>query len=343
MKMRFYILGAVVVVAFSAIFFAGVTKAQDESEFALQVTPSPLVTTIKPGQSTTLELNIRNQGAHTEYLKIQPRDFTFDSKTQKISIDDTKTPPMGRWISFSDPTFAVAAGQTMTEKVSVSLPKEAGFSYSFALVISREGKPSNDKEGQHLKGSLALFTLINVDRPGATRKLELGKISTSKNIYEYLPAEIDIELKNTGNSIFQPFGNVFIQRGQDDKNPTGTLPLNTNNAYILPGTTRVMKVEWTEGFQVEKVVAQDDGSTKKDVKWDWNNLSHLRIGRYTAKVVAVYNDGQRDIPLEGSVSFWVLPWKLLLGVLVVILLIAVGLWSIASRLVHNTKKMRRRR
>jgi hypothetical protein len=344
MKTKLYVLGAFLATAAIALTFGPTVHAQEGSDFAIQVSPSPLVTTLKPGQSKTLELNVRNQGTHSENLKIQPRGFIFDSKTQKISIDDTKAPPAAQWLKFSNPTFSLAAGQTTTERVTISLPKEAGFSYSFALVIARAVDQSTPQTGrQQLKGSLALFTLVNVDRPGATRKLELGDIKASKNIYEYLPAQIDIELKNTGNSIFQPLGNVFIQRGLDDKKPIDTLSLNQNNAYILPGTTRIVRAEWTDGFQVEKTTTNDDGNTKKEVVWDWSNLSHLRIGKYTAKVVALYNDGQRDIPLEGTVSFWVMPWKIMLGALVVILLIGTGLWSFVSKAVRLGKRVKRRR
>ncbi len=341
--MRRYLPVALLSVVLAVVATAHGAKAQNASDFAIQVTPSPLVTTLKPGQSTTLELNVRNQGTHTEDLRIQPRSFEFDSKTQKINIDDTKLAPVAPWLKFSSPTFTVAAGQTITEKITISLPKEAGFSYSFALVINRVTEPANQGGTNQLKGSLALFTLINVDRPGATRKLELGKITTTQNIYEYLPAEVDIELKNTGNSIFQPLGNVFIQRGENDKSPIGTLPLNQSSAYILPGTTRIIKAQWTDGFQVEKTTTAADGTTKKDVEWNWSNLSHLRIGRYTAKVVAIYNDGHRDIPLEGTVSFWVIPWKILLIALAILLVIGAGVWSIVSRFIKLTKRVKRRK
>lgn len=344
MKINRLALGATLVVAtLTATLISHSAHAQDAGEFSLQVTPSPLVATIKPGQSTTVEVKIRNQSTTTEHLKIQPRSFTFDSKTQDVKFDDTSVPPVAPWLKFSAPTFTIAGGQTVSEQITITLPKEAGFSYSFALVISRASEPNAPADsGRQLKGSLALFTLINVDRPGATRKLELGSITTSKSIYEYLPAEVDIQLKNTGNSIFQPLGNVFIQRGKSDKTPISTLALNQNNGYILPGTTRIIKAEWADGFQVEKTTTAADGTTKKQVEWDWSNLSHLRIGRYTAKVVAIYNDGHRDIPLEGTVSFWVIPWKILLGALVVLLVAGAGVWSIVSKFVRLSKRVKRR-
>jgi hypothetical protein len=286
------------------------------------------VATVKPGQTTELELKIRNGGSQTESLKIEPRRFSFDSKTGKVKLDDAKPPEAARWVSFGESRFSIRPNQWYVQKVRLSPPEDAGFNYSFALVISRAtpGTPSAQTGGV-LKGSLGVFTLINVDRPGAIRKLELVKLTSSKGLYEVLPAELSVRLKNTGNTIVQPAGDIFIQRKSDDSKPISTLPVNGNGSYILPGTTRTLNINWESGFQVYKTVLAEDGSKKRQLTWNWTNLSKLRIGRYTAKLVAVYNDGQRDIPIEGQINFWVVPWKMLLVVLVVLMLIVAGLWT----------------
>ncbi|MFO0882163.1 MAG: hypothetical protein U0491_01820 [Candidatus Saccharimonadales bacterium] len=46
-----------------------------QGNFSLQVTPSPLVVSIKPGDTSTTELKIRNNGDKAEYLKIEPEKF----------------------------------------------------------------------------------------------------------------------------------------------------------------------------------------------------------------------------------------------------------------------------
>jgi hypothetical protein len=61
------------------------------------------------------------------------------------------------------------------------------------------------------------------------------------------------------------------------------------------------------------------GSNEYTLKWDLQKGNKLRMGRYTAHLLMVYDNGQRDIPLEATVSFWVLPWKLLLMVLGIII------------------------
>lgn len=311
---------------------------QGDGEFSLQVTPSPLVTTIKPGVPTEVELRIRNSGSSNEELKIEPRAFKFDSTTGEVQLQDTTPPDIADWISFSNPVFTVRPGEWFSQKVKFSLPKETGFSYSFALVVTRKNNPQPTGEGRLLRGSVAVFTLVNVDRPGATRILEVPKFTATKRVFEYLPATFTVEFKNSGNSIVQPYGNIFVQRGSNDTQPLATLPVNETRGYILPDTTRSLESNWTSGFPAYEVTKDANGAEVRSLKWNFANASNFRFGRYTAKLVAAYNDGQRDIPLVAEVTFWVIPWKILLGILVVLLLIGAGVWTMVRKFVRTVKR-----
>jgi len=295
--------------------------AAPPGNFSLQVSPSPLVETLKPGTTKTLKLMIRNTGTATEHLKIEPRSFTIDSQTGKVTLDDTKLSALAPWISFSAPTFTDQPGQWYTQYITITLPKDTGFSYSLALVISRVDNPKTGDSGQQINGSVAVFTLINIDRPGAVRKLEVEKFTSDSGLYEYLPATFHVTFKNTGNTIVQPYGNIFVQRGANDKTPIATLPVNDSGGYILPGSDRVISSDWQDGFPVMQTTVQTDGSQKKSLAWDWSKLSHFRIGPYTAKLVAAYNDGQRDVPLQQELTFWVVPWRAISLLIVAIVII----------------------
>jgi hypothetical protein len=302
-----------------------VHAASPSGDFNLQVTPSPLVTTVKPGTKTQLELKIRNGGTDTENLKIEPRAFTIGNDSTNIKLLDTTPPDIGTWISFSQPKFTVQPGQWFSEEITLTVPKSAGFSYSFALVISRQSQPAPTSGGRVINGSLAVFTLVNVDRPGATSNLQVASFSSSKRLYEYLPATFHVQFHNVGNTIAQPYGNIFVQRSANSKNPLATLTVNATKGYILPGTTRVITASWSDGFPAYHTVVNPDGSTSQKLVWDWGQLSHLRIGRYTAHLVAVYSQAGHDVPIEGTVSFWVVPWRAILCFLIVV----VGLWLLA--------------
>jgi len=310
------------IVAVPLAAFAAVTPATPviPNDFNLQITPSPLVITVTPGVKSQTELKIRNGGSGTEQLKIEPRSFTLENDSTKVNLQDTTPPDIGNWISFSQARFTALPGEWTTEDITFNVPKTAGFSYSFALVISRQSDPKPTSAGRLIKGSVAVFTLVNVDRPGATSQLQVSSFSASKHVYDYLPATFSVKFKNTGNTIAQPYGNIFVGRSANEKNPLGTLTVNQTKGYILPGTERTITATWDDGFPVYKA-NNTNGAASQKLIWNWANLSRMRIGRYTAHLVAVYNQAGRDVPIEGTVTFWVIPWKILLVLLIILLLV----------------------
>lgn len=334
------VFGLVVVTGFMLIFSAPLYAAAQDGNFSLQVTPSPLVVSMKPGTSSTSELKIRNNGDKAEQLKIEPKSFTIASESGEITLGNSAPSDVGKWVTFSAPTFAIAPGEWFTQRVTINLPENTGFSYSFALVISRQSDPPKPKEGETtIKGSVAVFTLISVDRPGAKRQLEVTNFSATKTAYEYLPVSFKTTFKSTGNTIVRPAGNIFIQRGKNDKTPLAVLPVNEGGGYILPGSTRVLTSEWSDGFPANvQSRAADNATPTNSLVWDWSKVNSLRIGRYTAKLVAVYNDGTRDVPLEAQTTFWVIPWKLIGGMVAIILLVLVGVGTLVKKSMRALKK-----
>ena len=303
-------------------------------DFSIEVSPSPLAATVKPGQATTIELRIRNASTNQEQLAIESRDFTMANNGRDITIDTKESSVLKDWVTYSEPTFTVAPGSWFTQKITLTLPDEAGFSYPFAIVISRANEANDGSSGRFIRGSVAVFTLINVDKPGASRKLELDSFTTSQPIYEYLPATLRLKLKNTGNTIVQPYGNFYIQGLKGAESSQATLSVNDTHAYILPGTTKELDATWSDGYPVYV-----EGTSGQHVDWDIAAIGHFRMGRYTAKVVAAYNDGTRDVPIVGEVTFWVIPWKILLVAFILLCLIGLGAWSITRRIIQRIKTL----
>lgn len=300
-----------------------IARAQADEGFSLQVSPSPLVATVEPGTTTALELQIRNTNSTSQALKMGLRPFTIDDATGQVKLGDTVSSEIQSLVTFEKPTFTLDAGQIFTQKITIDADKNKGFSYNFAVTISQQNPPKGTKGQSAIAGSVAVFTLINVNKTGAVRKFELNSLAVSKHSYEFLPAEISVKLKNTGNITVQPTGTVFIQRHSDDTKPIATLALNSNAGYILPGVSRTFTIAWDDGFPQYETTQNGDKTSKKLV-WQGNGLSKVRFGRYIAKVVAIYDDGQRDVPVMAEVSFWVIPWRFLLVALVLLIVLLIG-------------------
>ena len=321
--------------------FSAVASAADTSTegFSIQVSPSPLTTSLTPGVTTTLDLQIRNTNNQTQALKMGLRSFKIGSTTGEVQLSNNPPADVESFVSFSNPTFSVESGQIFTQHVIFKTPASAGFTYSFAITVSQLNPPKASNGKTAITGSVAVFTLLSVNRPGAVRSLELSKLSVNKHVYEYLPASISLTFKNNGNTLIQPTGTIFVQRHSSDAKPLAAITINQGNGYILPGTSRTLTATWNDGFPHYETVTVPGKTSQQKLTWQGSNIGKLRFGRYVAKVVAVYDNGGRDVPITTEVSFWVIPWRILLGAFVVLLLIVVGVFTTIR---NSTKKLRRK-
>lgn len=319
---------------------SALSSTEPESGLILEVSPSPIVLTLKPGESKTVDIKLFNGGTTTENLKIGLQNFKVDNQNSQVTLVSGEPAELRNWIQFKQPLFTVKPGERITQQVTVSAPSDAGFSYNFAMIISRQTPPVAQGGQAAIVGSVAIFTLLNIDRPDAVRKLSIESIKTDQKFYEYLPAKLTLKLKNTGNSLLLPGGNAFIQRQSDSDKPISVLPINKAGLYLLPGVTRDYEFTWRDGLPAYKETQTAVNAVpKRSLEWNWRN-SEFRIGKYVARVVAVYNDGKRDVPVMGEVSFWVIPWKLILGVIVALAVLGIGLAAIFKSGYRTVKRKR---
>lgn len=311
-------------------------KAEGSGGFSVQVSPSPLIAKLTPGKQTVLDLRINNTGPQKEKFIMELRDFTVAEDTGEVTIGTQAPELVESFVSFEKPDFTLEPGEWLTQKVIINTPESAGFSYNFAIIVKRDGTVIPENGGAALQGSVAVFTLLNVERPDAVSKLEIEKVVSSRRVYEYVPSELTITIKNTGNTIVSPKGNIFYSRKESDAEPIDALIINETGGNILPGSSRTFTVKWTNGFPVWN---EDNG--QKKLVWDYSKLSSFRIGKYTGKVIVIYDDGARDVPLEASVSFWVIPWKILGIGLIIIALLCIGIFTLIKKALKLVPKKAR--
>lgn len=313
------------------------------SGLSLLTSPLPLLMKTTPGVPVTTDIKLRNTGTGAETLKVSLMKFEAYEDTGKPALMDPE-PSDGfiKWVSFSEDTFTVAPGEWKTIQATVAPPKEAAFGYYYAFVFARANENLSAEERRTaLNGGTAVLGLLDVDVPGAKREVTIDKFTTKK-MYEFLPATFSITLKNGGNVHGAPRGNIFIDKG--DEKDIALLEVNKEKGNILPSSKRTFEATWDEGFPkyVPKIVdgkevKNSKGETEMELVWNWSDLSKIRFGHYTAKVLMIYDDGNRDIPLEGEVSFWVIPWRIIAVVLVVGVVILLGLRSVFGGLFRKNK------
>ena len=342
---RFWLrISSVWLVALVAVFttlWPAAAQAAGSGDFTIQVSPSPLVITLKPGVAQTATLTIRNLSNHSETLIPKLNAFTVGENTTDVKLLDSAPAELTDWISFGQPSVKIAAGSSQQLDVRYNTPKNVGFSYSVAITLNR-ADDSTQQSGAHYKASVAVFNLINIDRPDAKRELTITSFSADKSTYEFLPATFKLTVKNTGNVIVQPSGNIFVQRGFNSNKPLAAIALNPGGGYILPGSSRTLESSWSKGFPNYVTEKDDNGKTSKHLNWDWKHIGDLRFGKYTAKVVLVYNDGRRDVPLTSSDSFWVIPWRVIFFVILILVILVTGVVGWGKIIARGTGKIRKK-
>jgi hypothetical protein len=183
---------------------------------------------------------------------------------------------------------------------------------------------------------VASFVLLNAQAPGETKQLRVTSFSADHQVYEFLPVNFSVRVHNSGNIFAGASGNIFITRGSKQ---VAVLNVNQNHGLVIPGSNRLFSVSWDSGFPIYKTVYGSNGQPLRDkagniqtkLSWNFSQVSKLRFGHYTAKLALIYNDGTRDVPITGSLSFWVVPWRVIAFTIFVIVGPAILVYLIMKR------------
>lgn len=307
----------------------------------LITSPLPINLETTPGHTVSTDLRVKQNGGDTERLKVTLMKFgAYGDEGKPQLLDRQPGDDYFDWVKFDKTSFDAPSNVWETVHMTINVPKTAAFGYYYAVVFSRAGDDkatAGSQPVEAINGGSAVLVLLDADVPGAKRSLELDSFQSDHRFYEFLPATFSTKFTNNGNIHVVPHGNIFITKGNKQ---VASIDLNDQQGNILPSSNRIYPNDWVDGFpHYENTVV--DGKVKTDAKGKtvqhlvWGNggdgakdfKPHLRFGRYTAHLFAVYDDGTRDVPLEASVTFWVVPWRFLLVILVIVVLVSLGVWA----------------
>ncbi len=317
-----------------------------DSGINLQISPLPITLDAEPGKTVSSDLRVRNAGTNTEKLKVTLRTFKSVGDEGNVELKDRgPTDTHFDWVKFDRPSFEASPNEWQTIKMTITVPKSAAFGYYYAVQFERATPVKTQPGKSAVEGAIAIFVLLDVKNPGAKRAAEIVSFTASNTFYEFLPANFNVVVKNTGNVHVSPRGTIFIQRGASDKEPTTAIPFNSSGGYVLPQSNRTFTASWNDGFPVYSPKTKDgqevknsQGQTERELTWDFSQVPKLRFGSYTASLVMIYDDGRRDVPLGASVDFWVIPWRLVGGGLMIALFVIIGLRSTGRSLWRRFRK-----
>jgi len=288
----------------------------------LRIPPGPIPLEIYPGESRTFPLNVRNITPTPLSVKMEVNDFSSDGESGDpvIILNDDADPnnPFSIRPYVEGPElFDLAVDEEKTLQYTISLPTDANPGARFGLIRFIANAGEGLDEGVTLTASLGTIVIVNT--PGNAVELisfkdmkavdEGGKTGT---LFESAPRQVKITLANEGNTYVQPYGNIQV------KNWSGDV---------------IQSVEFNAGQTRPGMLPQ----SQRDFKVNLESVSSY--GKYTVEANISYGDGANIIP--ATITFWVIPWKLLLIALVIIVIVVIavnrGLKIYKRNVIKSTK------
>ena len=283
-------------ILFSWIFI-NTTAAQESTGQGLEISPPVLILTANPGETVRTRVLVRNVTSTDLIVTGETNDFVAagEDGTPKVLLDESETSPYSikDWITIPGRVTLVPR-EIKTMEINIRVPQDASPGGHYGVVRFTGTPPNLEGQGVALTASLGSLILLSVSGD-ITHNLTVEEFAAQKDgknasIFESLPFQLAARIKNDGNVHERPGGAVTITNMFGKT--VATFPYNPGARHILPASTR-----------------------KFEQALDKSIVGNARFfGKYTAKLTVIYGEGNQKTTTS-TVTFWVIPWKLILAVI----------------------------
>ncbi len=303
-----------------------ITRAATDPGQALEIAPPMLSLSGNPGETIETKINIRDVSVSPLVVSSAVNDFGADGENgiPKISLN-TSDPNPYSLITWVKPIgkLTLQPKQIDALPVSIAIPANAAPGGYYGVIRFTAAAPQSNTTSVTLSASLGTLVFVRVNGT-AKESASLEEFSTTQNgnkmfLFEATPVDFTIRVKNDGNVYEQPVGQIAVT--DMFGNPVGNVNVNLDRRVVLPGSIRKL-----------------DASLDKGVLGN-----RMLFGRYTAKLTMTYGANGQKVTTE--LSFFVIPWKLiLLGLAVLVggfFLVRFALRRYTERILARSPRRRR--
>jgi hypothetical protein len=267
---------------------------------ALEIAPPLVYLTVNPGQTVNTQIYIRDISSGDLIVTGQVNDFVADGESgaPKVLLNNDQNDPysLKGWVA-SLPTLQLIPKQIKTLPITFNIPANASPGGHYGVVRFTATAPSLRGSGVSLSASLGALVLLTVN----------GKINENLSVQEFSvnrggkpgtafaasPVNFVERLKNNGNVHVQPTGQVSVTDMFGKK--LAAVNVNVPPGNILPRSIR-----------------------KFSQPLDSTVIGNKKLfGRYTANLKVTYGTSKKV--LTASLVFWVIPYRLIITVIVVLI------------------------
>lgn len=228
-------------------------------------------------------------------------------------------------------------GDKETIYFSVEIPDDVDPGLRYARILASGVDPNltsaeeiADSTGAGIKSRITVATLLisigdqsNYTTSGEIGNISLRDIEGNRGIFGWLfdltPLNLVVNVQNTGNQALLLGGNI-TWHGGDPAEPYDFQKFNEARHRVMPERSRSFFNSWTDGI----MYAQRNSEGDIEYIWDLQGDLDPKWGKHFVDVRLSYTDSNDQTQfLVETVEFWLLPWKAILALIIVLLAIFV--------------------
>lgn len=281
------------VLFFFQFFSANAEEANIKEELRLGrgITMSPVTfeLTANPGDRITNAIKISNPTENSVGVKMETEDFVAVGEEGKVVVmdEENETYSLKKWIKTNPENFVLGAGEARLVEFLINVPQNAEPGGHYASVLAVVASSDNPESGSAVSQKVGALVLLSVS--GEVKEDLLVKEFSAPKFSEKGPILFTIRFENTGSVHSRPRGFVSVM----DMNGKKVADLAFEQKNILPGAVRKLEVTLDKKFL---------------------------FGKYQADLIGNYG-ANTNKPIEATIEFWVIPWKIVLVCLLALFVI----------------------
>lgn len=288
-----------------------------EGAQAFSISPPLIELNADPGQTVKASIKFTNVSDEELLIKTQVNDFGAKNETGEPNIifEDTENTgySLRQWVQSPTP-FKIKAHESKTVDFPIAVPAQAEPGGHYAVIRFTGTSPSLEESGVALTASIGTLVLLQVS----------GNIEENASVAEFYSAKLAGNSISGKQTMFESGPIAFVERLQNTGNvhlkPTGTIDISNIFGHSV-ATLRVNGDPTQPGNEPKSILPNSIRRFEQTLDKKW------LFGRYSATIKLSYGQGQK--PLEQTITFWVIPYKLIVIVLIAGTALFFGLrWAI---------------
>ena len=283
----------------------GLTPTFAQSPLSIGVSPTYKVLKVKPGGTYSEELVFWNLSQSADTYNIYVRSFKQIENQPGTAVilteeEDSKALySASKWVTIDKESLFLEPNKNTKLKYTINVPLDiTNGEYNTQIFLISQSAPQ--QQGTVTYTNLAAGTPILLQVGDEfVESAELLRFVTDKKTYEKVDVDLITQIKNLGDTHITPAGEIVIEN--IFKQEVARVPFNRNRQSLLRDNLGNYIDNWSQQGYLSP--------SKK-----------IALGPLKAKLFVTYRSFQpRFAVLTEETTFWIIPWKLILAILLILL------------------------